>query len=339
MPVAAGGCMGVPLARTERPWGSAEDVWGVEADHPECHCASVVSLPGAGGERLVAAWYAGSAECRPDVAVFVATRDGAGAWSPATVVVDTPGQPDGNPVLGVSPGGRLWLIFATLDGPRWDSCRLRRMHSADGGRTWSPPEPLPGAEPGWLVRNKPIAQGRAWLLPVYDEVAWNGFVLRSSDDGESWSAGGRIVAETGCIQPTLLPEAGPDPDPEGLAALLRCGRRGGPLWISRSVDGGRHWSGVAPTPLHNPNSGCDAVARPDGTWLLACNDGPDRRVLALRLSRDGGRTWPGRWILAEGEREYSYPALIPAADGGLHLLYTHERRSIRHLHLAPGWPA
>ncbi len=150
---------------------------------------------------------------------------------------------------------------------------------------------------------------------------------------------GRIVAETGCIQPTLLPEAGPDPDPEGLAALLRCGRRGGPLWISRSVDGGRHWSGVAPTPLHNPNSGCDAVARPDGTWLLACNDGPDRRVLALRLSRDGGRTWPGRWILAEGEREYSYPALIPAADGGLHLLYTHERRSIRHLHLAPGWPA
>lgn len=326
----------VRLPKTAMPFGTAADVCAVDAAHPECHCATVVALPGAGEERLVASWYAGSAECNPDVAVFSATWTDRGGWSAARLVVDTPGRPDGNPVLGVSPGGVLWLIFATLTGRRWSSCHLRRARSIDAGVTWSEPEDLPGGEVGWLVRNKPVVHGGVWLLPVYDEIAWEGFVLRSTDDGQSWTPGGRMVSEQGCIQPTLLP--GPD---GALTALLRCGQGGGPLWITRSSDGGATWSPTSPTSLHNPNSGCDAVARADGSWLLACNDQPKpaaRRVLALRVSRDGGPTWPGRGILAEGPGEYSYPAVIPAADGGLHVLYTHERTSIRHLRVRPGWP-
>jgi len=322
------------LPRTEMPFGTAEDVFAVDAGHPTCHCVTVAALPGDGPERLIASWYAGTAECRPDIAVFSASWTEGAGWSPARLVVDTPGLPDGNPILGVSPGGDLWLIFATLTGPSWKTCYLRRMRSEDGGLTWSAPDDLPGGEVGWLVRNKPVVHGGAWLLPVYDEIRWEGFVLRSEDDGAGWLPSGRMVAELGCIQPTLLPDAG-----GGLAALLRCGKGGGPVWISRSADGGRTWSATAPTPVPNPNSGCDAAARPDGSWALACNDVPKgRQVLALRTSRDGGATWPGRGILAEGPGEYSYPAVIPAADGGLHVLYTHERTSIRHLRVRPGWP-
>ena len=327
------------LRRTAMPFGSAEDVCVTDPARPMCHCATVAALPVAAAEeeRLVAAWYAGSAECRPDVALFAATWTLRQGWSAPRLLVDTPGRAEGNAVLGVSPGGVLWLVFATLTGCGWRSARLRRTWSVDGGETWAAAEDLPGAPVGWLVRNKPVAHGSRWLLPVYDEIAWEGFVLASDDDGRTWSAGGRMRAPQGCIQPTLLPA------PDGaLAALLRCGGEGGPLWQSRSGDGGATWTPGVPAGLHNPNSGCDGVPRADGAWLLACNDRPlpvGRGELALRVSRDGGATWPTRGVVASGAGEYSYPALIPAADGGLHLLYTHERTRIRHLRIRPGWPA
>lgn len=326
---------GERLPRTAMPFGSAEDVYAAGAGRPMCHCATVVSLPGSGEERLFASWYAGTAECHPDVAVFGAGWTTSRGWSTPRLLADTPDRPEGNPVLGVSPGGVLWLIFATLDGARWPSCRLRRMRSLDGGESWSPPEDLPGGETGWLVRNKPVVHGGTWLLPVYDEIRWQGFVLRSSDDGQTWRPGGRMVAPQGCIQPTLLPA-----EDGQLAALLRCGDDGGPLWRTRSADGGATWSPAEATSLHNPNSGADAVGRADGAWVLACNDLPlpvGRHRLVLRVSRDGGTTWPGCGLLVQGPGEYSYPAVIPGA-GHLHVLYTHDRTRIRHLRIRPGWP-
>ena len=323
--------------RTPLPFGWAEDVARTDARRPMCHCATVAAIPSTDGERLIAAWYAGTAECRPDVAIFTATWTERAGWSAPRLFADTPGRPDGNAVLGVAPDGVLWMFFATLTGDHWRSACLRRAASVDGGQTWSAPEEMVGAEIGWLVRNKPVVHGGRWLLPVYDEVRWEGFVLTSDDAGRTWSAGGRIRAPLGCIQPTLLGA------PDGtLTALLRCGREGGPLWMARSDDGGVTWSETVAAGLHNPNSGCDGVSDPDGAWCLACNDQPQpvgRRELALRISRDGGATWPVRAVVAAGAGEYSYPALIPATGGGMHLLYTHERTQIRHLRIRPGWPA
>ncbi len=326
---------GARLPRTQGAFGTAEDVFGVDARWPTCHCATVVALPDLGGqERLVAAWYAGTAECRPDVAVLSATWSEQDGWSGARVLVDTAGHAEGNPLLGVSPSGVLWLFFVTLDEPKWRSARLKRMCSLDGGLSWSEPSGLRGAEIGWVVRNKPIRLGAVWLLPAYDEIRWESFVLRSDDAGRSWTPGGRIVAPNGCIQPTLMPTA------DGLTALLRCGAPGGSVWRSWSRDNGWTWSDPEETPVHNPNSGCDGVVRADASWALACNDEPrGRGVLALRTSRDAGTTWPGRGVLAQGSGEYSYPAVIAAASGGLHVLYTHERTSIRHLRVRQDWLA
>ena len=311
-------------------WQTA-DVFRTEARWPECHAVTAAALDGgAEGERLVAVWYAGTAECRPDVALLSATWTEARGWSEPRVLVDTPGRAEGNPVLGVAPGGDLWLWFATLDGPHWRDARLRWQRSTDGGATWSEPQDMADAAPGWLGRNKPVRHGSHWLLPLYDERSWEGVVLRSADGGWTWEAGSRIVAPQRCIQPTLLPLAD-----GGLAALLRCGSGGGPMWLSRSTDGGRHWSPAQPAGLDNPNSACDALVDDRGQWFVACNDDRerDRGVLALRGSADGGATWPLRLPLVEGPGEYAYPALLPAAGGGLHVLYTHERRAIRHLRL------
>jgi predicted neuraminidase len=54
------------------------------------------------------------------------------------------------------------------------------------------------------------------------------------------------------------------------------------------------------------------------------------------VSEDNGETWGGRVDLETGPGEYSYPSIIQAADGRIHIVYTHCRTHIQHVELAPG---
>ena len=69
-----------------------------------------------------------------------------------------------------------------------------------------------------------------------------------------------------------------------------------------------------------------------------------RAPLTLCLSRDGGRTFPQRRVVEDGpgtclsnnaldgkNQELSYPAMVEAADGTLHLAFTFHRRAIKHV--------
>ena len=40
-------------------------------------------------------------------------------------------------------------------------------------------------------------------------------------------------------------------------------------------------------------------------------------------------------MLEDGPAEYSYPAVIQATDGCIHVTYTWQRRRIRHVMIAP----
>ena len=102
---------------------------------------------------------------------------------------------------------------------------------------------------------------------------------------------------------------------------------------AESADGGVTWSEAKLTTLPNPNSGIDGVAAADGTLYLAYNHTPlGRSPLNLARSKDDGKTWER---VAKVEEtllsEFSYPALIQAGDGKLHLAYTWNRRHIKHL--------
>ena len=54
------------------------------------------------------------------------------------------------------------------------------------------------------------------------------------------------------------------------------------------------------------------------------------------MSKDG-HTWTDVAILETGDekKEYSYPAVIQAADGKVHITYTFDRKSIKHVVLIP----
>jgi predicted neuraminidase len=70
--------------------------------------------------------------------------------------------------------------------------------------------------------------------------------------------------------------------------------------------------------------------------LLAANAirGRDRSVLQLFLSEDKGASWKESKVIEDDpdvNAEYSYPALLQAADGHIHLTYSFQAKVIAHV--------
>ena len=78
--------------------------------------------------------------------------------------------------------------------------------------------------------------------------------------------------------------------------------------------------------------------------------GVPRAPLTLCLSRDGGRTFPQRRVVEDGpgtclsnnaldgkNQELSYPSMVEAADGTLHIAFTFHRRAIKYVSLDRSW--
>lgn len=296
----------------------------------QCHASSLVRLERGG---FLAAWFAGSREGQPDVAIWGATRGGKG-WSRPRLLVKVRDSAHWNPVLFRAPGGETHLFFKVGDTiPGWETWR---MISMDGGGSWSKPEPLVTGDRGGRgpAKNKPIVlHDGTWLAPGSVERAgcWDVFVDRSEDRGGTWNASELIALDrarhlgAGVIQPTLWESA-----PGRVHMLMRstCG------WVCRSdsADGGRAWSPIYQTDLPNNNSGLDLARLPDGTLALAYNpvsgDWAPRTPLSVSLSFDNGLTWPCRVDLETEAGEYSYPSIIATSGEDLAVTYTWRRERI-----------
>jgi len=305
-------------------------IYETDAQRPECHACTLVEVPSG---DLLCAWYAGTREGASDVAILASRGLRAlPRWRGPEVVADTPGKPDGNPVLFVDQWGHTRLFYVTIEGDDWKSAVLKTAKSEDEGRTWEEPVVL-DEPPGTMPRNKPLLlDEQTILLPLYDETTWRSFVYISTDRCESWHRSGWIEAPTGCIQPTLFPRS------DGtLVALLR-DRAKKNVWRSESTDGGKTWSPCEATSLPNPNAAVDAVLLDTGNVVLAFNDTRERRTpLSLAWSRDGGLTWPVKLDLETEDGEFSYPAIIQDTAGLIHCAYTWRRKAIAHVTLDEAW--
>ena len=86
--------------------------------------------------------------------------------------------------------------------------------------------------------------------------------------------------------------------------------------------------------IWNPGSSVDVVVLKSGAWLLVCNDTTDgRHKLTVYRSGDEGATWPVKRALeSEPDKEdgsFSYPSMIQAADGTVHVTYSHTRKDVK----------
>lgn len=305
------------------------------APFSECHAPTLVETP----TGLIVAFFAGSREGGADVSIWL-VRQTAGGWSkPREIVTGAAGNPRRypcwNPVLFQPSAGFLLLFYKVGPSPaKWWGML---MTSQDHGATWSEPRRLPHRIWG-PVKNKPIQLDNGVVLcPTSDESrGWRVFVQTTTDFGMTWKSigplndGRRLAA----IQPSVLRY------PSGALQLL-CRSKVGWLVDCWSMDNGNSWSAMATTALPNPNSGIDAVNLHDGRALVVYNHvgtaaggAGQRSPLNVAVSNDG-LSWSAGLVLESEPGEFSYPAVIQAADGRVHVTYTWRRKNIRYVVIEP----
>ncbi len=308
---------------------TSQPVFQTLSGRPSSHCATLCELPA--GE-LLAAWFAGAFETATDVSIVMARfSPGDSSWSAYEVVVDVPSRSVGQPVFLVHPSGELWLFFDVIEGDGWTSARPYLQRSQDLGRSWSEPELLLDY-PGLMFRSKPLILGHRIVVPVYDEVLWQSRFMTSDDSGSTWQLGDPLVSPPGNIHPSVVQLS------DGrLLAYLRTGGRSGTIWRTESTDDGDRWTTPIPIELPNPNSGLDLVKLAGGSLLLAFNDHPKRRTpLSLAVATEN-EVWSRRRIIENGAGEFSYPTLLQAQDGTIHMVYTYQRKHIEHATFDEAW--
>lgn len=309
----------------------------------ECHASTIEETPAG----LIAAWFGGTEEKHADVGIWVSRRI-EGRWSDSVEVANGVqySLPDGtlhrhptwNPVLFQYPKGPLLLFWKC--GPSPDTWWGMMARSEDHGATWSEPKRLPEHIDG-PVRNKPILLTDGTLLcgSSTEFDGWRVHFERTNDQGRTWQRtpaihDGRTV---GAIQPTLLRHGD-----GGIQALCRNQNGDGRVLSTSSVDGGLTWSELTPIGIPNPNSGINAVTLKDGRHLLVYNhthrgkgSPRGREMINVAISSDGIHWQPALTLDRETKAEFSYPAVIQAADGQVHITYTWKRQKVSHVVVRP----
>lgn len=305
---------------------------------PSVHASTIVETR----DGLLAAWFGGMREGSPDVEVW-ASRLTNERWSAPAPIADGV-QEDGrrypcyNPVL-FAVGDTLFLFYKVGPEPQlwWGMVKT----SLDAGRTWSVARRLPDGILG-PTKNKPVRLPDGTIVSGSSTESheansrWRVHFELSADNGRTW----RVVnpdpasPEIDAIQPSILVY------PDG--RLQAVGRtRQGRVFEAWSTDSGAHWSALSRSSLPNPNAGTDAVTLRDGRQLIVYNHTTaGRSPLNVALSNDG-QHWEMVLTLESEPGEYSYPAVIQAADGLVHVTYTWRRERIRHvvLRLTPAGEA
>jgi len=316
------------------------------APFPSCHASTIVET---GPNQFFAAWFGGSGEGKPDVAIWGARRS-QGKWSEPFELAREPNTAAYNPVLFYSKDRTLWLYYKFGPSPMtWTAGRRR---SGDDGATWSAIEHLPAGLYG-PIKNKPLLLADGTIVSgtsVESYRSWSCWVERSSDNARSWSKHGPIIAAGappaseaavagseaggrthGIIQPAIVPLGG-----ARLRMFVRSTRNIGRICYADSNDGGVTWTEARPTKLPNPNSGIDAVGLGDGRMVMVYNHTEKgRSPLNLAVSKDG-ENWTPALTLESEPGEFSYPAIIQGSDGNLHITYTWNRKKIRYVEVPLG---
>ena len=301
-----------------------------QAPFPSCHASTIVETKNDG---LVVAWFGGAKEGAADVGIWL-SRQGAGKWTQPVEVargagVDGKPLPCWNPVLFQPETGPLMLFYKV--GQSFTNWWGMLITSGDGGKTWSTARRLPEGILG-PIKNKPVQllDGTILCGSSTEPGGWRVHFEQTPDLGQTWTKtepinDGKTI---GAIQPSLLIHPG-----GRIEALGRSQQ--GTLWQAWSGDQGKSWGEMTLLDVPNPNSGTDAVALKDGRFLLVYNHTPRGRTpLNVAVSADGVH-WDAVLTLENGDGEFSYPAVIEAKDGLVHVTYTWQRKRVRHVVIDP----
>lgn len=317
------------------------------APTPMCHAATIAETP----FGLVAAWFGGTEEKNKDVNIYGAYHTG-DEWSDPAILAKDDKHPCWNPVLFQPSDGPLMLFYKVGPNVRkwWGMVRTYHMSGMESqdGSGWSEPRKL-GTDPkiGHLIgpaKNKPIQWGDAIICGSSTQHdGWRVHFEMSRDMGQTWEVIGPMPGDVQAIQPAMF-------FVEGLVDMV--------MGICRNKKGGLSQCGFSPVfkepgPLddlgagHVMNSGIDVLPPGDDDNYLICfnlNKYPGQREYrksrhCLILAKRGAE--PGVdhvvQILEDGKlgEEYSYPSMIEDGEGRIHVVYTYNRQTIKHVVITP----
>ncbi len=344
---------GTHLARASEPGLS----WLPDTGAASVHAASLITLKD-GAVR--AFWFAGSREGAPDVVINSAVYDPKTTqWGSPTVVMDRVNAEKGlgryiaklgNPVPSRAADGSLQLFFVTVSIGGWAGSSISVISSSDDGRTWGSPKRLitsPLVNLSTLVKSPAIhfADGHLGLPAYHEWIGRFGEFLRI--DGDRVIDKRRMSAGRGAIQPVLFLDT-----PEQAMAYFRQTRARSQIKqipASSTSDAGQSWQIAKDVEIPNPNAAIAGLSLSNGMRLLVLNNieaGRHRLVMAMSNSAtiNDASTWQVVRVLEDDEalpnesrREFSYPYLVTSDGEDAHLVYTWDRKKIRHVHFSGAW--
>ncbi|RZM02201.1 MAG: glycosyl hydrolase [Variovorax sp.] len=260
-------------------------------------------------------------------------------WGDIGTLFSTPGTFVRQPPVVTASGRWLLPIYycRTRAGEKWSGNHdvSAVKISDDRGRSWRE-VPVPESTGCVHMSIAPSADGT--LLALY-RSRWADAIhaSRSDDDGETWSAPvpTELPNNNSSIQVTALANG-------DLALIFNASSAADATERRESLydeieDENRH------DDASNVLTEAPAVERA-AFW------GAPRAPMTLAISADGGRTWPWRRNLDEGDgycmtnnseaklnREFSYPSVKQSADGRLHMSYTYFRQAIKYVVADEAW--
>ena len=341
--LSTGQCLDVPQLTDESHPAYISGTLIYSLEHkptPQCHASTIVETP----SGMVSAWFGGTHEKHTDVGIWI-SRHIKGKWSKPSKIADgSEGEdkeyPCWNPVLFRTSSGKLMLFYKVGPSPSkwWGVVR----NSDDDGKTWSSPSKLgKDSKIGHLigpVKNKPVQlnDGTLFSPSSTEHDRWKVHFEVSKDDGKTWNVIGPIHdgKEFGAIQPSILNYK------DGRMQIM-CRSRQSVISQSWSNDQGKTWTPMKESNLPNPNAGTDAVTLSNGNQLIVYNHTKrggsfpsGRNMLNIAISKDG-KDWEPVMTLEKSKGEYSYPAVIQTNDSMIHITYTYQRISIKHVVIDP----
>ena len=302
------------------------------------HAPSVTTLTDG---RVLAAWFSGPFEASVDQVILGAySADGGDTWSAGEVIQDFPRTSDFDPAF-VSSGSRTWLFFSRgrwnrypfVEGERdggigVGSFQMFHRYTDDAGKSWSAPQELP-VERGYNCRSNGIRLSTGELLvPTHLLKGEDSGVLKSSDNGKTWTQHTGVSTAVGQAEPTIA-------ELKSGAVLMLLRTKDGHLWRTISEDRGETWSAPEKTDMVAAAASHNLFRLNDGRLLLTHDESPPpfRSPLTLRLSDGDGESWSDPVVVAEvprpkdGDavwgRQVTYPSATQLPDGTVVIVWAH----------------
>jgi sialidase-1 len=275
--------------------------------------------------------------------VMKRSLDNGATWSQLQVIDDDGENTTGNPTMVIDrKTGIIWMLITRnpgnykeseiIDGLSSGSRTVWVMKSADDGATWSKPVEITSSvkkrDWTWYATGPGIGiqlkSGRLVIPCNHSEAGTKisrSHTIYSDDHGATWRLGGSAEANTNESQ--VIERA------DGTLLLnMRNHRKAPQIYvraISISTDRGMKWKELDHDPMLLEPICQGSILRVKDDLVLFSNPASLKRErLTVRMSNDGGRTWPVAKLI--NPKHSAYSCLTVLSDGQIGLLYENGER-------------